>query len=245
MTKIGYFRPASAKARNNMKHALLAGFLFLASTFAVAQKYAIVDTKYILQNMPDYHAAQKELDQTSMQWQTEIEKRHETIDKLKKALAAERVLLTDQMITDREEEIQKKELEARELQRKRFGIEGDLFKRRQELIQPIQDMIYEAIAEVADRSGYMVVFDKGTHSNILYVNTKYDLSDRILRRMGIRPGEATGGGDEDEKDDNDKGRDGGSRGNMDGARDGGRSPGSRTEPAKGGSSGSSTPRRRP
>lgn len=183
-----------------MKQALLAGIILLFSTFAVAQKYAIVDTKYILQNMPDYNDAQNELDQISQEWQTEIEKRHETIDKLKKALAAERVLLTDQMIETREEEIQQKELEARELQRKRFGVNGDLFKRRQELIQPIQDMIYEAIAEVADRSGYMAIFDKSTNSNVLYVNSKYDLSDRILRRLGIRPGEAGGGGDDDDDD---------------------------------------------
>ncbi len=184
-----------------MKHTLLAVLFLLAIQYATAQKYAIVDTKYILQNMPDYHEAQKDLDQLSQQWQTEIEKRHETVDKLKKALAAERVLLTDEMIQNREEEIAEKDLEARELQRKRFGVNGDLFKRRQELIQPIQDMIYEAIAEVADRSGYMAIFDKGTNSNVLYVNTRYDLSDRILRRLGIRPGDASGGGDDEEGED--------------------------------------------
>lgn len=208
------FRPASRKAINNMRHFLLAGLFLLSTQVVVAQKYAIVDTKYILENMPEYLEAQKDLDQLSQQWQTEIEKRHETVDKLKKALAAERVLLTDEMIQTREEEIAAKDMEARELQRKRFGVKGDLFKRRQELIQPVQDMIYEAIAEVADRSGYMAVFDKGTNSNILYVNTKYDLSDRILRRMGIRPGEATGGGGDD-GDDSDRGS--GSGGASDGA----------------------------
>jgi len=191
-----------------MKHTLLAVLFLLAAQYATAQKYAIVDTKYILENMPDYHEAQKDLDQLSQQWQTEIEKRHETVDKLKKALAAERVLLTDEMIQNREGEIAEKDLEARELQRKRFGVNGDLFKRRQELIQPIQDMIYEAIAEVADRSGYMAIFDKGTNSNVLYVNTRYDLSDRILRRLGIHPGEASGGGSDDEEQDEDDSRNG-------------------------------------
>lgn len=194
-----------------MKHTLLAALFLMTSTWVMAQKYAIVDTKYILEHMPEYLEAQKDLDQLSQQWQTEIEQRHETVDRLKKALAAERVLLTDEMITSREEEIAKKDLEARELQRQRFGVNGDLFKRRQELIQPVQDMIYEAIAEVADRSGYMVVFDKGSHSNILYVDTKYDLSDRILRRLGIRPGDVTGGGG-DEEEDNDSGSD---RGGVD------------------------------
>lgn len=184
-----------------MKQALIIGILFFVSSVTMAQKYAVVDTKYILENMPDYHDAQRDLNQISQQWQTEIEKRHETIDKLKKALAAERVLLTDQMIDTREEEISEKEISARELQRKRFGVNGDLFKRRQELIQPVQDIIYEAIAEVADRSGYMAIFDKGTNSNILYVNSKYDLSDRILRRLGIRPGEANQGGGDDEGSD--------------------------------------------
>lgn len=184
-----------------MKQVFIVGIFLFMSSVMYGQKYAIVDTKYILENMPDYHDAQRELNQVSQQWQTEIEKRHETIDKLKKALAAERVLLTDQMIETREEDISEKEIAARELQRKRFGVNGDLFKRRQELIQPIQDVIYEAIAEVADRSGYMAIFDKGTNSNLLYVNSKYDLSDRILRRLGIRPGEAGGGGGDDEDSD--------------------------------------------
>lgn len=230
-----------------MKQALLVGLFSLFSLLAVSQKYAIVDTKYILENMPEYHEAQKDLNQLSQQWQTEIEKRHETIDKLKKALDAERVLLTDQMIETREEEIAQKETEARELQRKRFGVGGDMFKRRQEMIQPIQDMIYEAIAEVADRSGYMAIFDKGTNSNVLYVDTKYDLSDRILRRMGIRPGEVTGGGDDSDEDE-DKGRDSGGQDNVR------QSPqrsspdrGGTTEPAKRPSQGGTSPRggRRP
>lgn len=224
-----------------MKQALLAGLFSLFSLLAVSQKYAIVDTKYILENMPEYHEAQKDLNQLSQQWQTEIEKRHETIDKLKKALEAERVLLTDQMIETREEEIAQKETEARELQRKRFGVGGDMFKRRQEMIQPIQDMIYEAIAEVADRSGYMAIFDKGMNSNVLYVNTKYDLSDRILRRMGIRPGEVTGGDDSDD-DGKDDDRGGGSDEMRQSPQRSSPDRGGATEPTKRPSQGGTSPR---
>lgn len=211
---------------------LLVTLLFISAGLA-AQKYAVVDTKYILENVPEYHEAQKDLDQLSAQWQLEIEQRHETIDKLKKALVAERILLTDDMIKEREEEIATKSSEVRELQRKRFGVNGDLFKRRQELIQPIQDNIYEAIAEVADRSGYMVVFDKGVNSNVLYLNNKFDLSDRILRRMGIRPGDARSAGGDGDDDDRDDGKD-----NMQQAPGGGRdqmsSPGGRPGGAGGG-----------
>lgn len=227
-----------------MRHAFLTGLILLISAYAMGQKYAIVDSKYILENVPEYHEAQKDIDQLSAQWQREIEERHETIDKLKKALQAERVLLTDDMITTREEEIAQKEKEARELQRKRFGVGGDMFKRRQEYIQPIQDMIYEAISEVASRSGYMAIFDKGMNSNILYVDSKFDLSDRILRRMGIRPGEANRGGGDDSDDDDDRNGGGSDR-------ESGRSAtpdrGAATpdrggkQPAQGGSS----PRRRP
>lgn len=220
-----------------MKQALIVGIFLFVSSVTFAQKYAIVDTKYILENMPDYHDAQRELDQVSQQWQTEIEKRHETIDKLKKALAAERVLLTDQMIETREEEITEKEISARELQRKRFGVNGDLFKRRQELIQPIQDEIYGAIAEVADRSGYMAIFDKGTNSNILYVSSKYDLSDRILRRLGIRPGEASGGDDSGKSDDRGSGNS-----PEENKRSGVEQRGNPSSPARGGSA---SPSKRP
>lgn len=186
-----------AQSNNTMKHLVITFFVIFFSTAVAGQKYAIVDSKYILNSLPEYHEAQKDLNELSERWQKEIEERHETVDKLAKSLEAERVLLTDDMIKTREEEIQQKSADARELQRKRFGVNGDLFKRRQEMIQPIQDMVYEAISEVADRSGYMVVFDKGINSNILYVDNKFDLSDRILRRMGVRPGEGAPGDGED------------------------------------------------
>jgi outer membrane protein len=184
-----------------MKNLILACICLFNFGVLSAQKYAFVDTKYILENVPEYREAQKDLDSYSMQWQKEIEQRYETIDKLKKALLAERVLLTEDMIKTRESEIAQKEADARDLQRQRFGVNGDLFKRRQELIQPIQDNIYTAIKEVAEGSGYMVIFDKGMNTNILYGSPKYDKSDRVLRKMGYRPGERGGTSADDDGDD--------------------------------------------
>jgi len=138
-----------------------------------------------LTNLTDYQNAQKELDRISQQWQQEIEERYESIDRLYKAYQAEKVLLTEEMRKEREEEIVRKEQEAKELQRQRFGVEGDLFKRRKELIQPIQDDIYNAIKEVAQGGGFSVIFDKGNQSNILYADPRYDKSDRVLSRLGV------------------------------------------------------------
>lgn len=162
--------------------------LFIASfcIFSVsAQRYAYVDTEYILTNLASYSDAQKELDRLSKQWQTEIEERYESIDRLYKAYQAEKVLLTEEMRKEREDEIVRKEQEAKELQRTRFGVDGDLFKKREELIQPIQDDIYNAIKEVAQGGGFSVIFDKANQSNILYADPRYDRSDRVLSRLGI------------------------------------------------------------
>ena len=162
--------------------------LFIASFCILsvsAQRYAYVDTEYILTNLAAYSDAQKELDRLSKQWQTEIEERYESIDRLYKAYQAEKVLLTEEMRKEREDEIVRKEQEAKELQRTRFGVDGDLFKKREELIQPIQDDIYNAIKEVAQGGGFSVIFDKANQSNILYADPRYDRSDRVLSRLGI------------------------------------------------------------
>jgi len=159
--------------------------LAILGTFSVAQaqqKYAFVDTKYILENMPDYTEAQAALNSS----------RYETIERMYKSYQAEAVLLTDEMKQQREEEIINKEKEAKDLQKQRFGVEGDLFKKRQELIQPIQEQIYTAIREYATENGYTAILDKSGQSGVLYVNPKYDKSDKVLRKMGIRPGESGG-----------------------------------------------------
>jgi outer membrane protein len=168
-----------------------------------AQRYAYVDTDYILKNLDSYNDAQKELDRISQQWQREIEQRYESIERLQSAYQAEKVLLTEGMRKEREEEIERKKQEAKELQRQRFGVDGDLFQRRQELIQPIQEEIYNAIKEVASGGGFSVIFDKANQSNILYADPRYDKSDRVLSRLGVSSRDRDSG-DEDSNDGNDE-----------------------------------------
>jgi outer membrane protein len=162
--------------------------LLLTGVAAHAQRIAFVDTKYILEQMPEYAAAQQELDLNSKKWQDEIDDRWGQIKRLREAFNAEAILLTEEMKKSRQEEISKKEQEARDVQQKRFGVGGDLFKKRQELIQPIQDRIFDAVKEVAGTS-YVAIFDiGGVGNNVLYASEKYDKSDSVLRKLGIRPG---------------------------------------------------------
>jgi outer membrane protein len=172
--------------------------LLLSAISAEAQRYCYVDTKYILENMPDYAQAQSELNRLSEKWQNEIVQRYEAIDNMRQAYQAERVLLTSDMKRQREEEIAQAEKEAKELQKKRFSLNGDLFKKREELIKPIQDDIYKALVELAESGNYMVIFDKSNESSIIFASPKYDKSDRVLRKLGIKPGSAT---DDDDDDD--------------------------------------------
>jgi outer membrane protein len=184
-----------------MRTILLFVSLLFTAGIANAQKFAYVDSKYILSHVPEYQQAQQEINKLSIQWQKEIEMKYESVARLETSLQAEKVLLTDEMRKQREQEIDQKKQEAKDLQKQRFGVEGDLFKRREELIKPIQDQIYEAIQEVASTSGLMVVFDKANHSNMLYTNPKQDVSDKVLKKMGLKPGEVL--------DDSDKGEEGG------------------------------------
>jgi outer membrane protein len=179
--------------------------LILSALPVQAQRIAFVDTKYILEQMPEYAAAQQELNKDSKDWQDEIDERWAQIKRLRDAFNAEAILLTDEMKKARQDEIDKKEQEARDLQQKRFGVGGDLFKKRQELIQPIQDRIYDAVKEVAGTS-YVAIFDiGGVGNNVLYASDKYDKSDSVLRKLGIRPNKDKNGGNpgntRDEDDD--------------------------------------------
>lgn len=194
---------------------LLGGLLPAIRTHA--QRIAFVDTKYVLGKMPDYQTAQQELDRMSSQWQKEIDDRWETIRKLQDAYNAEAILLTDDMKASRREDIEKKERDARDLQKKRFGPKGDLFKKREELIQPIQDRIYQAIKEVAGTT-YVAIFDIGGQgNNVLFASEKYDKSDSVLRKLGIRPdkdgdsGNTRGGEDEEEQQQEQRPREDGSQ----------------------------------
>ncbi len=158
----------------------------LAVTGAFAQKFAYVDTEYMLANIPEYKQAQGELDKTSVGWQKEIEAKYAEIDKLYKAYQAEQILLTEDMKKKRESEIVGKEKEAKDIQKQHFGVDGDLFKKRQELVKPIQDKIYKAVKELAEKQTYAIIFDKSSELTMLFTNPKYDKSDEILEALGYK-----------------------------------------------------------
>src|SRR5688572_5076463 len=145
--KILILQPFKTKSamKNLMKFHLAVLMVLALAAPAFAQKYAYVNTQYILENIPDYKSAMQQLDNVSLQWQKEIEDRYAIIDKLYKTYQAEQVLLTEEMKKRRQDEITTKEKDVKELQKQRFGFEGDLFKKKQELIKPIQDKIYNAV----------------------------------------------------------------------------------------------------
>ena len=168
-----------------MKKFLIAfAFLLGTATISMAQKFGIVDTEYILAKIPQYKEAQAELDKLSVQWQKEIEAKYSEIDKLYKAYQAEQILLTEEMKKKRENEIIQREKEAKDLQKQKFGVDGELFKKRQDLVKPLQDNIYNKVKEVADKKQFAVVFDKSSDLTILYANSKYDISDEVLEALG-------------------------------------------------------------
>lgn len=173
-----------------MKKIILLSFAFIfADMFGFAQKFAYVDTKYILEHIPEYRAAQEKLDQYSIQWQAEIEKKYEEIDKLYKGFQAEQILLTEEMKKKREQEIIQKEREVKEFQKQKFGYQGELFKKRQELIKPTQDRVYDAVQTLAKEKTYAFIFDKSSDVVMIYTNSKYDESDKIIIALGYTPGE--------------------------------------------------------
>lgn len=151
-----------------------------------AQRYACVNTEYILSNMPEYANAQQEIEDLSIQWQKEVEAKFRIVDKMYKAFQAESVLLPDELKAKKENEIITAEKEAKEIQKQRFGNNGDLVKKRAELIKPIQDKIYNAIEKVAQEKNYQFVFDKSAGATILYVDAKADISDQILKDLGYK-----------------------------------------------------------
>jgi outer membrane protein len=153
---------------------------------ANAQRYATVDPKYILDKIPDYKEAQKKLDQFSEQWQKEIEEKQSALDKLYKDYEAEQVMLSDELKKKREAEIFTKEKEVRELQRKRFGFEGDLFKKRQELVKPVQDKVYNAIQKIAVAKQYDFILDKSEGITVIFADPKLDRSEDVLRELGVK-----------------------------------------------------------
>lgn len=167
------------------KLAIICG-LGLLSSGIFAQKIGYVDTEYILGNIPEYKSKQTQLDEISVGWQKEIEAKYAEIDKLYKSFQAEQVLLTEDMRRKREDEIVRKEKDAKDLQKQRFGFEGDLYKKRQELVKPIQDKVYNAIKEISNSKSYAIIFDKANSLTMLYTNSKFDISNEVLDNLGVK-----------------------------------------------------------
>jgi outer membrane protein len=161
--------------------------LGVAIIFATsAQRYAIIDTKYILEKLPEYKTAQQKLDQFSEQWQEEIDTKSAALDKMYKDYDAEQVMLSDDLKKKREDELFNREKELRDLQKKRFGYEGDIFKKRQELIKPVQDKVYNAVQKLAVAKLYDFILDKSEGITVIFADPKLDKSDDVLREMGVK-----------------------------------------------------------
>ncbi|MFA5814064.1 MAG: OmpH family outer membrane protein [Bacteroidales bacterium] len=160
--------------------------LIVGVTMGFSQKFAYVNTDYILGRIPAYDAAQKQLDKYSEEWQKEIEGKRTDIEKLYKDYQAERVLLTEEMRTKREEEIMQREKDVKELQKKYFAPEGLLYKKRTELVKPIQDDVFTAVKDLAAEGGYSIIFDVAAGPTMLFTDPKFDKSDDVLKKMGIQ-----------------------------------------------------------
>jgi len=169
-----------------MKKIAIAASAMLLAFSIHAQKYAIIDTRYILDKMPEYAQAQKQLDAIAADWQKDIDARQLALDKMYKDYDAEQVMLSDDLKKKREDQLFLKEKELRDLQRQRFGFEGDLFKKRQELIKPIQDKVYNAVQKISVQRGYDLVLDKSEGITIIFADPKLDKSEDVLRELGVR-----------------------------------------------------------
>jgi outer membrane protein len=158
----------------------------ICATLSYAQRYAIIDTKYILEKLPDYKAAQTKLNQFSEQWQKEIDNKTDTLDKMRRNYEAEQVMLSDDLKKKREDEIFNKEKDLKDLQKKRFGYEGDIFKKRKELIKPVQDKVYNAVQKLAAERMYDFILDKSEGITVIFADPKLDKSDDVLRLLGVK-----------------------------------------------------------
>ena len=172
-----------------MKKLLLVfSFLIFTGISAFAQRFAYVDTEYILKHIPEYTSSQKQLDALSQQWQKEVDNRFGEIERLYKAYQADQVLLTEDMRKRRENEIVEKEKAAKEYQRLKFGFEGELFQQRVKLIKPIQDRVANAVKAVAESAQLDMIFDKNSDLILLYASLRLDKSNDVITRLGYKPG---------------------------------------------------------
>src|SRR6476469_2774352 len=151
-----------------------------------SQRYAIIDTKYILDKLPEYKDAQKQLDDIAADWQKEIDGMQQELDRMYKDYDAEQVMLSDDLKKKREDQLFSKEKALRDLQRKRFGFEGDLFKKRGELVKPIQDKVYNAVQKLAADRGYDFILDKSEGITVIFADPKLEKSDDVLKELGMK-----------------------------------------------------------
>ncbi len=169
------------------KIVFIIAFLMFSVTATFAQRFAYVDSEYILKHIPEYVSAQKHLDDLAKGWQEEVDNQYGEIEKLYKAYQNDQVLLNDDMRRRREDEIVNKEKEVKEFQRQKFGYEGDLYKERIRLVKPIQDRVAQAIQDVASNQGLDIILDKGSEVTFLYANPKLDKSNDIITKLGFKP----------------------------------------------------------
>ncbi|OLY94076.1 periplasmic chaperone for outer membrane proteins Skp [Cnuella takakiae] len=169
-----------------MKKLILAAAILLAGFAADAQRYAIIDTKFILDRMPEYKDAQKQLDEVASGWQREIDAQQQELDKMYRDFEAEQVMLTEELKKKREDQLFSKEKTLRELQRKRFGFEGDLFKKRQELVKPVQDKVFNAVQKLAVARGYDFILDKSEGITVIFADPKLERSEDVLKELGVK-----------------------------------------------------------
>ena len=167
-----------------MKKLILTLALAVAAATASAQKFALIDTEYILKNVPAYERASEQLNQISRKWQAEVETLSKEAETLAKNYESESVYLSEEQKTAKIQEVFDKENEAAELKRQYFGPEGELFKKRESLIKPIQDELYNAVKDIAESKGYSVVIDRATAADIIYASPKIDISNDVLDKMG-------------------------------------------------------------
>ena len=169
-----------------MKKIFLVACVLSLGAFVQAQRYAIIDTKYILDKMPDYKLAQKNLDDVAANWQKEIDVLQQELDRMYKDYDAEQVMLSEDLRKKREDQLFVKEKNLRDLQRNRFGFEGDLFKRRQEFIKPIQDKVYNAVQKLAVQRGYDFILDKSEGITVIFADPKLEKSEDVLKELGVK-----------------------------------------------------------
>ena len=158
----------------------------LCAAAVQAQRYAIIDTRYILDRMPEYKTAQKQLDDIAAGWQQEIDRMEAEVARMYKDFEAEQVMLSDELKKKREDQLFLKEKALRDLQKQRFGFEGDLFKKRGELVKPIQDKVYNAVQKLAAQRGYDFVLDRSEGITVIFADPKLEKSEDVLRELGIR-----------------------------------------------------------